>query len=62
MFINEQKFEVDHDEEIEYSRRKLFAVMILAEQWAGANFPDELIEHAEKIREKMIADGTWFSA
>lgn len=40
---------------------KAFAVAILAETWAGADLPPELISLAHAIRAKMQAEGTWGS-
>lgn len=39
--------------------RKAFAVAVLAEVWAGANLPEDLIAIAEAIRSEMKSAGLW---
>jgi hypothetical protein len=43
-------------------RRKAFAVAVLSESWAGAEFPPELILEAKRIRTRMLEEGTWLNA
>ncbi len=46
----------------ELGRKKTFAVAVLAEVWAGAKLPKELIDQAKDIESKMKREGTWASA
>ncbi len=61
MYILNQGEFMRWDEEIE-SRRKMFAVRILADSWAGVEMPPELLLEAKRIRTRMLEEGTWASA
>ena len=46
----------------EDSRRKNFAVAVLAQVWAGAVLPPELIQQAMSIESEMRQAGSWARA
>ena len=57
----------DYDEgsvryEVNIDRRKAYAVAILAEVWAGAELPPQMLKDAKRIRREMKKAGTWKSA
>jgi hypothetical protein len=44
------------------ARAKAYAVAVLAEVWAGALLPPYMIADANRIRRRMLTQGTWISA
>ena len=64
MFINSrEEYESEGVRyEVNLDRRKAYAVAVLAEVWAGAELPPEMIREAKLIRRQMKKDGTWASA
>jgi len=42
-----------------WSRKKAFAVGVMAIVWAGGELPPQMIREARKIKKTMLRNGTW---